>query len=428
MPETIQIEHRGGSAQAALVLETAVMEASLNARCLSGVSGAEAWNRHIGNWRERGSLERSYTRRPRKTVSKRPRRKLDDVQRAKLLPPKVQTGEELIRLGQGLWQDRSLIAKAVEMWDLGISAGAVRQVQCSRIGWAKQGTKCMELWHRMFYCGLRFCPSCMSSVYESLFYEAVERLTPVAERLVPEWPVTGHLPARVVAKIDFTIRNDGQMPSAEKVRWFNGRIRKFFVLLARRNGWKRDGWGAAWCAEFGPGNTNLHAHAVFCGPWIEQRNLEASKLWSEVLGEYAIVSVKAAKSFQHALHHAIKYPAASWKYLSASPGRLAALEKAFYTVKRFHCVGAFYNPPSDVKVPPEFLAPYDKCPCGRKGCRLVDVAAPRWFSLHELLRMGSRDYGVWERNERLHGRDPRKRNGSLPSPTQLTLFVMESPP
>ena len=109
--------------------------------------------------------------------------------------------------------------------------------------------------------------------------------------------------------------------------------------------------------------------------------------------------MKAAKSFRHALRHAIKYPAASWKYFSASPERLASLEKAFYTVKRFHTIGAFYNPPSDVKVPPMVLVPYDKCPICES--RLEELRDLRWRSLHELLRMGSKDLGAWQRNERL---------------------------
>jgi hypothetical protein len=143
----------------------------------------------------------------------------------------------------------------------------------------------------------------------------------------------------------------------------------------------------------------------FLRPWIEQKNREASALWSKVVGEYAIVSVKAARSFRHALRHAIKYPAASWKYFSASPERLASLEKAFYTVKRFHTVGAFYNPPSDPKVPPTVLAPYDKCPdCGSP---LEELKDPRWLTLNELMRMGSKDFGGWQRQQRLLG------NGSV---------------
>jgi hypothetical protein len=382
-----------------IAAESAAMEAALASRSIAGATGASVWKSRLDRWQGRGVLERIYSRRPRKTVGNRKQKKLTDLQRARNMPPVVKTGGELIELGQKVSQDRAMLAKAVEMWDAGMSSGAVRQAQCSRIGWARQCKANGHLWHQVFRCGLRFCPLCMSSVYESLFYEAVERLDSVANRLVPDWPATGKCPRRVIAKIDFTIRNDGEMPSAEKVRWFNRAIRRFFARLARQNHWKKGEWGAAWCAEFGPGNTNLHAHAVFCGPFVQQKNREASALWSAVIGEYAILSVKAAKSFRHALRHAIKYPAASWKYFSASPERLASLEKAFYTVKRFHTIGAFYNPPSDVKVPPMVLVPYDKCPICES--RLEELRDLRWRSLHELLRMGSKDLGAWQRNERL---------------------------
>jgi hypothetical protein len=400
VPATITIE----AERALAIAEGSALSKQLESRCVRGVTGAESWENQLQKWCERGVLERGYKRRPRKVVSKQQHRRLTDLARAKNLPPKVDTGEDLIRLGERVWQDRRMMSKAVEMWSEGMSGGAVRQAQCSSIGWVKQ-CKHGHLWHRTFRCGLRFCPLCMSSIYESLYYDALNRLAPVAGRLVPEWPVTGRCPLRVIAKVDFAIRNDGHMPSTEKVRWFNRAIRRFFIRLARRSGWRKGDWGAAWCAESGPGNSNLHAHAVFCGPWIEQRGRQASALWSDVVGEFAIVSVKAAKSFSHALRHAIKYPAASWKYFLASPERLASLEKAFYTVKRFHAVGAFYNPPGDEKVPPFILAPYDKCPTC--GSQLEDLSVPRWFSLHELMRMGSQDFGTWERNQRLLGIVPR---------------------
>ena len=225
------------------------MEAALAARSIPDATGAEVWGRNLDRWRGRGVLERTYSRRPRKTVAKRKRRKLTDLQRAKSMPPRVETGEELVRLGEKVWQDRAMLSKAVEMWGAGLSSGAVRQAQCSRIGWARRCKEHGHLWHHIFRCGLRFCPLCMSYVYEELFYDAVARLDPVACRLVPEWPVKGKCPRRrVIAKIDFTIRNDGQMPSAEKVRWFNRAIRRFFTRLARQNKWTRGEWGAAWSA------------------------------------------------------------------------------------------------------------------------------------------------------------------------------------
>lgn len=405
MPEATTIESRR-VAEIVRVVSRGAQRSLVSARLLTGT---EVWGTRLEGWRSRGVFERGYSKRPRRSISRR-RKKLDDARRAKL-PPKVQTGEELIQLGERVWQHRSIVAKAVEMWAAGMSAGAVRQAQCSRIAWVKQ-CKGGHLWHRVFCCGLRFCPLCMAAVYESLFHETYARLRFIADRIVPEWPTIGRRPLRVIAKIDFTIRNTGEMPSTEKVRWFNRAIRRFFIRLAKRYGWGKGQWGAAWCAEFGPGNTNLHAHAVFCGPWIDQKKREASELWSAVVGEYAIVSIKAAKSFQHALRHAIKYPAASWKYFSASPERLASLEKAFYTVRRLHCVGAFYNPPKDSLVPPIILAPYDKCPTC--GLRLDDVPDPRWFTIDELLRMGSKDHGAWVRNERLLGRDPRVAGESPP--------------
>lgn len=403
MLEAIQLERERVGA----LVESAAIGA-LDSHSEPAITGAEVWKRSVEGWCQRGVMERRYSSRKRATVpSDRPRRKLTDKQRAKL-PPKAETGKELIELAQRLSQDRAMTAKAVEMWDEGMSSGAVRQVHCSRIGWVRQ-CKHGHLWHRVFRCGLRFCPLCMSSVYESLFHEAFERLDPVAGRLIPDWPVAGHRPFRVIAKIDFTVRNTGQMPRTEEVRAFNRAIRRFFVRLARRNCWQKDTWGATWCAEFGPGNTNLHAHAVFCGPWIDQKGREASALWSEVVGEFAIVSIKVAKSFQHALRHAIKYPAASWKYFSASPQRLAVLEKAFYTVRRLHCVGAFYNPPRDVKVPPTILSPYDKCPTC--GSRLEELKSPRWFSFDELMRMGSRDFSTWQREQRLLERERKPKTG-----------------
>jgi hypothetical protein len=43
-----------------------------------------------------------------------------------------------------------MVAKAVEMWDAGMSAGAVRQVQCSRIAWVMRCKGQGRLWHRVF--------------------------------------------------------------------------------------------------------------------------------------------------------------------------------------------------------------------------------------------------------------------------------------
>ena len=192
--QTIQTE----PGRPAAIVEDVAMWAALESRSMPGLTGADLWTDRLARWRERGVLDRAYSRQPRRCISEKRRSKLDDVQRAKL-PPKVESGQQLVELGKAVWQDKTMVAKAVEMWDVGMSAAALRQVTCSRIVWVRQCKRYGHLWHRVFRCGLRFCPLCMSSVYEALFYEAVARLESVAGRLVPEWPVSGHCPLRVIA-------------------------------------------------------------------------------------------------------------------------------------------------------------------------------------------------------------------------------------
>jgi hypothetical protein len=178
------------------------------------------------------------------------------------------------------------------------------------------------------------------------------------------------------------------MPQPEMVRRFNKDIRKFFLMLARRKGWNKDRWGAAWCIEFGPGNTNLHAHGVYAGPWLQQKKREMSDLWSEIRGERSFLSVKAAHSFEHALRHAIKYPAADWKYLNSTPERLAALELAFNGIRRVHTVGAFYNPPQSEEQSAN-SGGLGLCPdCGSALC---ESSGWSWDSVSELESKGVRE-------------------------------------
>jgi hypothetical protein len=172
------------------------------------------------------------------------------------------------------------------------------------------------------------------------------RLSRVAEELVPNWKGDPHYRHRemVVAKLDITTKNLGRMLSPQEVRLFNKLIRRWMYSL----GLPRGKWGLLLCDEFGGHNTNLHAHGVYVGPWVPQRVL--SERWREVCagtvfeGSY-IVSIKRARSFVHALAHALKYPG---KYVSASdPERLAELEAAFHRVRRVHALGAFYNAAPD---------------------------------------------------------------------------------
>jgi hypothetical protein len=151
-------------------------------------------------------------------------------------------------------------------------------------------------------------------------------------------------PNSVLAKVDITTRNLGRMPDPEEVRLFNRLVRRFWKKVTGYLHFERDWWGVAWCDEFGGSNTNLHAHAVYCGPWVPQNLL--SCFWKEVCegtvfeGSF-IVSIKRARSWGEAVGHAFKY---TGKYVTASrPERLAELEVAFHGVRRVHTMGKFYN-------------------------------------------------------------------------------------
>ena len=220
------------SEHARIAAESVAMEVALASRSIAGATGASVWKSRLDHWQVRGVLERIYSRRPRKTEAQSKRKKLTDLRRARNLPPVVTTGAELIELGEKVWQDRAMLAKAVEMWDDGMSSGAVRQVQCSRIGWARQCKANGHLWHQVFRCGLRFCPLCMPSVYESLFYEAIARLAPVADRLVPEWPVVGNplgeLSLRLISRFGTTEKCLAQRKFAGLTERFGG-----FLLASR---------------------------------------------------------------------------------------------------------------------------------------------------------------------------------------------------
>jgi hypothetical protein len=112
----------------------------------------------------------------------------------------------------------------------------------------------------------------------------------------------------VVAKLDFTVRNSGAMPSPEFIREFNADVRRFWRAAERRFGISRHEYGVVGCDEFGEENTNLHRHCAYVGPWLPQRHKELSTVWSEIRRECSFVSIKAALSLPAALAHALKYP------------------------------------------------------------------------------------------------------------------------
>jgi hypothetical protein len=268
--------------------------------------------------------------------------------------------------------------------ELGLPGKARRQAWCSLIARRRD---CISgiIEHRFFTkcrCGNRYCPTCGPRSFRELFNRH-SRLRPLVEQLLQHQPADHR--QRVLAKLDFTTRSTGEMPSAADVRQFNKDIRRFFRVIEKRFGISRRDYGFLWCCEFGSGNTNLHAHGIYVGPVLPQRRRELSNLWSEIRadGSY-IVSIKRARSFEAALGHALKYPS---KFFDAPPARLAELEVAFDHVRRVHALARFYNP--DIEREPGEEGPNDAGHCPICGDLLLDVQG--WHFLDELQREGRRD-------------------------------------
>lgn len=268
--------------------------------------------------------------------------------------------------------------------ELGLSGKARRQAWCSLVARRRDcfSGNPEHQFYSLCRCGNRYCPTCGPKSFRDLFTRH-SRLRPLVDHLL-EHRATDHRP-RVLAKLDFTTRNTGDMPTADGVRRFNEDIRKFFRAVEKRFGVSRKDYGFLWCCEFGSGNTNLHAHGIYVGPLLPQRKRQLSKLWAEIRkdGSY-IVSIKFAHSFEAALGHALKYPS---KFFDASPARLAELEVAFQRVRRVHALAAFFNP-RIVREPGE-EGPCQAGRCPICGDLLLD--APGWHFLDNFQSEGRRD-------------------------------------
>ena len=144
-----------------------------------------------------------------------------------------------------------------------------------------------------FRCGLRFCPNCWRMLAGRAYKDHV-RLA----RLIPKPLPPGH----VIALLDFTLRNDGKLPSRKQIRATNQAIRRVLHQLLRH----RKDWGYIYCDEFGFDNTNLHIHGLYYGPRLSQEQL--SKEWLKATGDSFVVSIKRARcGFRQALRRMFIY-------------------------------------------------------------------------------------------------------------------------
>lgn len=299
------------------------------------------------------------------------------------------------------------------MIEFGLPKKAQRVLACSLLG----GEVTCQSGHKFsvrYACGSRYCRLCGPKAATRLFARYCSSLSTATSRLlrcgvsacpecdhaehakvVPHWPPCGGIrPKNVIAKLDFTLKNTGKADS-ERVKFLNKSIRRFFRAVEKRFGVSRKHYGVLWCDELGGNNTNVHAHAVYVGPWLPQKHKELSRLWAAITRDGSfIVSIKYAKSFPAALMHALKYPA---KFAQKStPQRRAELEKVFHRTRRVHSLAAFYNPKHPETSSEPSSVPGLRCPiCNER------VSEPNgWRPMTELEAKGLQDIRELHRHKK----------------------------
>jgi hypothetical protein len=226
---------------------------------------------------------------------------------------------------------------AKALYERGAEKKAQRRLACTVL-WAKRSCPNGHQWRVPYGCGGRYCPLCGPRRTRELLAELIATLTSVVK------DIRTRNRSAVVASIDFTWPNTGQMPSRAEIQRFNRCIKKCFRILEKRFKFTRQDYGVVFSDEFGGSNSNLHAHCVYVGPWIPQskRSKQLSKAWAKATGGIArIASIKLQPDLPSALAHAVKYSA---KYVELStPQRLAELEVAFHGVRRIHRLARFHG-------------------------------------------------------------------------------------
>jgi len=237
----------------------------------------------------------------------------------------------------------------------GLPSKAYRYGRCGRYGIPLQGhglqCKFKEKSFGRYRCSLRFCDLCGPANYRRLF----ERYAPaIGDVVARESSRCGY----VLARVNWTIRATGEMPTTEEIRWFNAALRKHVkgilpkgavsgVILDDEFGYEKRGH----IAERKAGGLNLHAHGLYFGPYLDWQ--KARDLWTKLTGStgFFIKEIRGwrggvRKSVSRALGHLLKYVS---KMPVVSPERIAAFEKAFDGVRRVHCLGLFYGLPPGPK-------------------------------------------------------------------------------
>ena len=207
----------------------------------------------------------------------------------------------------------------------GLTQKANRYIDCARRGYRLrcEGPEQHEFFSPL-YCDLRFCSRCAPRCFARLYARHAAVLD-----FIRRHSRRGFL----LREITLTSTNTRELTS-EQNKKFNQDVKRTLKVLMKGV----HGWGALVVDEVGFNNTNLHAHILFYGPYVEQARLAA--VWHEISGHQVAWITRARVAGSRALLHLLKYVS---KPPADDPEIIGRLEVAFHGTKRVHALGFFYN-------------------------------------------------------------------------------------
>ncbi len=206
----------------------------------------------------------------------------------------------------------------------GLIDKAFRYFDCARKGFLLQCEGSGHQFYSPFHCDLRFCPHCAPRQFARL----MEKYGPILE-FISKQERHGYR----LREITLTSVNNGEL-TREKIVLFNNCVKKLLRQLLRG----KKGWGAIYVDEVGFNNTNLHAHILFYGPYLDQKIIASA--WKEISGNQVVWIKESGTPGPQALLYILKYVS---KAPTDNPETVAKLEVAFHRARRVHALGIFYN-------------------------------------------------------------------------------------
>lgn len=299
----------------------------------------------------------------------------------------------------------------------GLEKKAYRYAECCRTA---ERTPCSSYpdSHKFFkrrHCGSRFCEYCGDSNRRRLHGHYVPLLVSFLRD-------KAHVPGFTLARMNWTLRSDGEVPTTEEIQKFNEAIRRTLKRAVRKflqvsaeagNEWasgalqaRKSVYGVLFCDEVGyeerghtadrkAGGLNLHAHGLYYGPFSKEwrqgweiiRDIwqeETKRAFGEESYGFYVTHLKNWRSdpvreIQHALNHMLKYVS---KCPAKTPERMVELEKAFDGARRIHSGGIWFKLPKPTE---------EERGCGY--CPLCEAAGIR-SSLYLMRRFSSNGGGI----------------------------------